>query len=103
MVAVFLLVFPISVLLGLFYHQIFDRETPVRIIAHRAGGIMASENSIEGLYAAMEHGCYASEIDVQRTKDGHYIIITMTATSNVSPARRKHRRICPWRKSGRCG
>lgn len=74
MVAVFLLVFPISVLLGLFYHQIFDRETPVRIIAHRAGGIMASENSIEGLYAAMEHGCYASEIDVQRTKDGHYII-----------------------------
>lgn len=44
------------------------------IIAHRAGGDLASENSIEGLEAAIEHGCYGSETDIQRTSDGYYII-----------------------------
>ena len=63
-----------SLLVGLCYNKIFDRTEPIRIIAHRTGGTMASENSIEGLYKAIEHGCYASETDVQRTKDGYYII-----------------------------
>lgn len=74
MVGVFVLLILISGILGLFYEQVFVRPEPVKIIAHRAGGTEASENSIEGLYAAMDHGCYASEIDVQRTKDGYYII-----------------------------
>lgn len=74
MIGIFLLVFLLSVLLGLFFHQIFERPEPVKIIAHRAGGVEASENSVQGLYAAMEYGCYGSEIDVQRTKDGFYII-----------------------------
>lgn len=73
-VAVFVLLTGASVLIGIFYSQIFDREEPVRIVAHRAGGTLASENSLEGLYAAMDEGCYASEIDVQRTSDGYYII-----------------------------
>ena len=63
-----------SVVIGLCYNQIFGREEPVRIVAHRAGGYLAPENSTEGVYAAIEHGCYASEIDVQRTADGYYII-----------------------------
>lgn len=74
MIGVFALIFLLSVLAGLFYHQFFVLPEPVKIIAHRAGGTEASENSIEGLYAAMEYGCYGSEIDIQRTKDGHYII-----------------------------
>ena len=72
--SVFVLLLAASVMVGLFYNQIFDRQEPVRIIAHRAGGTMASENSLEGLYAAMDQGCFASEIDVQRTRDGYYII-----------------------------
>ncbi len=72
--AVFVGVFALSLGLGLFYNQIFDRETPVRIIAHRAGGTLASENSLEGIDAAVEHACYGSEIDIQRTRDGYYII-----------------------------
>ncbi|MCR4924348.1 MAG: glycerophosphoryl diester phosphodiesterase membrane domain-containing protein [Lachnospiraceae bacterium] len=64
----------ISVGLGINYNLVFSREEPVKIVAHRAGGTMASENSIEGLEKAIEHGCYASEIDVQRTKDGYYVI-----------------------------
>ncbi|MCR5626676.1 MAG: glycerophosphoryl diester phosphodiesterase membrane domain-containing protein [Lachnospiraceae bacterium] len=64
----------VSVGLGLNYNQVFTRDEPVRIVAHRAGGTMSSENSLEGLEMAIAHGCYASEIDVQRTKDGYYII-----------------------------
>ena len=63
-----------SLVLGICYNVIIEREEPVKIIAHRAGGTMASENSKEGLELAIEQGCYASEIDVQRTKDGHYIV-----------------------------
>ncbi len=73
-VGVFVLFALISVGLGIFYNSVYGRKEPVKIVAHRAGGTMSSENSIEGLQKAIEHGCYASEIDVQRTKDGYYII-----------------------------
>lgn len=74
MIGVTVLVLLGSVMIGLFYNQIIDRPEPVQIIAHRAGGTMASENSLEGLYLAIEHGCHGSEIDVQRTRDGYYVI-----------------------------
>ncbi|MCR5774138.1 MAG: glycerophosphoryl diester phosphodiesterase membrane domain-containing protein [Lachnospiraceae bacterium] len=73
-IGVFILFALISIGLGVFYNSIYGRDDPVKIVAHRAGGIMASENSLEGLYKSIEHGCYAAEIDVQRTKDGYYII-----------------------------
>lgn len=74
MVLAFILVIAVSGVTAVFYNPLFDRETPAGIIAHRAGGTLASENSLEGLHAAIEHGCYGSEIDVQRTKDNFYII-----------------------------
>ena len=74
LISVFVLFAIGSLFLGIFYNIIFTRDEPVRIVAHRAGGFMASENSIEGLEKAIEHGCYACEIDTQRTKDGFYII-----------------------------
>lgn len=64
----------LSVVMGLFFDEIFKPEEPVRIIAHRTGGVMATENSLEGIELAIEHGCYACETDTQRTKDGYYII-----------------------------
>lgn len=56
------------------YNPLFTPEHAVHIVAHRAGGTLAAENSNEGLEKAIEYGCYGSEIDVQRTKDGYYII-----------------------------
>ncbi|MDO5716354.1 MAG: glycerophosphoryl diester phosphodiesterase membrane domain-containing protein [Tissierellia bacterium] len=44
------------------------------IVAHRAGGDLAAENSLLGLKKAYEAGAQWSEIDVQRTKDGQYVI-----------------------------
>ncbi len=64
----------VSLVLGVFYDYIFVRRDPIPVIAHRTGGILASENSLEGIALAAEHGCYGSETDIQRTKDGHYII-----------------------------
>ncbi len=52
----------------------FGRTGSVKIVAHRAGGVMAPENSLEGLECAIKHGCYGSETDTQRTSDGAYII-----------------------------
>ncbi len=74
MIAVSVLVLLISLGLGVSYNQVFDNTEPVRVIAHRAGGSLAPENSLEGLQAAIDHDCYGSEIDVQRTKDGYYVI-----------------------------
>ena len=44
------------------------------IFAHRSCGVLGQENSVEGLAIALEHGCIGGEIDIQRTKDGYYII-----------------------------
>lgn len=56
-----------------------DVSTPppghdIAVIAHRAGGDLDAENSTEGLIAAAEAGAKWAEIDIQRTKDGHYVI-----------------------------
>ncbi|MBQ9342965.1 MAG: hypothetical protein IJT99_02080, partial [Clostridia bacterium] len=61
----------------------------IRIIAHWAGGTMASENSIDGLHLAIEHGCYGSEIDVQRTKDGYYVINHDTTFQRVADVNKR--------------
>ena len=75
MLLVLLACFIVSLVVGIFYDQAgLDTREPVKIVAHRTGGDMASENSIEGLEKAIEHGCYAAETDVQRTLDGYYII-----------------------------
>lgn len=46
----------------------------ISLIGHRAGGNLANENTVRGLKEAVSHGAYGAEIDVQRTKDGYYII-----------------------------
>lgn len=56
------------------YQDIFEKEYNMMIIAHRAGGNLAAENSLLGVEKAIEQGVSYSEIDVQRTKDGYYII-----------------------------
>lgn len=56
------------------FDQLFPLETDVKIIAHRAGGNEGRENTLSGLETAWAAGAYGSEIDIQRTKDGFYII-----------------------------
>ena len=64
----------LSVFMAVFFNKIFPEREKTAVIAHRTGGYLASENSLEGLDEAASHGCYGSETDIQRTKDWHYII-----------------------------
>lgn len=64
----------ISFAVGYAFDTVYIQREDVKITAHRTGGNLASENSLEGIDAAVEHNCYGSETDIQRTLDGHYII-----------------------------
>ncbi len=66
-------IFVVCAFLGYFYNPLFTSDHTL-IVAHRAGGVHASENSLEGIEYAVEAGCYASEIDIQRSKDGVYVV-----------------------------
>lgn len=45
-----------------------------KIIAHRGGGGIATENTLEAFTRAGAHTYYGMECDVQRTRDGYYVI-----------------------------
>ena len=64
----------VAILLFAFFDQIFPLDTDVKIIAHRAGGNEGRENTLSGMEAAWKAGAYGSEIDIQRTSDGYYIL-----------------------------
>jgi len=57
------------------FDTMFPQGSDVEIIAHRAGGNEGAENTVEGLRTAAALGAYGSEIDIQRTKDGAYILL----------------------------
>ena len=56
------------------FDELFPKEYATEVIAHRGGGDLSTENTVESIRAAIEAGASASEIDVQRTADGHYVI-----------------------------
>ena len=67
-----------SLILGyggaMIFDDLFPKEYTTDVIAHRGGGDLSTENTVESIRAAIEAGATASEIDVQRTADGHYVI-----------------------------
>lgn len=64
----------LSTLTSTFFDDMFKVNRKIEVIAHRGGGDLAAENSILGMEKAAKKGADWSEIDVQRTKDGQYII-----------------------------
>ena len=56
------------------FDSLFPRESSVKIIAHRGGGTEGPENTAAGIEKAWEIGAFGSEIDIQRTKDGYYVL-----------------------------
>lgn len=63
-----------SAVLTIFFDDVFKTDRKIDIIAHRGGDNLAAENSLLGLQKARDKGASWSEIDVQRTKDGYYVI-----------------------------
>lgn len=72
-VGIFVVAFLSSLGIALDYSFVTN-DSEVPLIAHRGGGNLASENSAEGVKEAVIHHCYGTETDIQRTKDGYYII-----------------------------
>ncbi len=56
------------------FKEIFKTEINIEIIAHRGGGDLGAENTLTGIREAIKENVQWTEIDVQRTKDGQYII-----------------------------
>lgn len=63
-----------SVMITYFFDLILPDEVNTQIVAHRAGGNEGVENTVSGIEAAASHGAWGSEIDIQRTKDGYYVV-----------------------------
>lgn len=64
----------VSFLINRSFEEMFPKEVSAGIVAHRGGGIEGPKNTVAGLNTAWEAGAYGSEIDIQRTKDGHYVV-----------------------------
>ena len=77
------------VLICVFFDRLFPPGTNVKVIAHRAGGIEGEENTLSGLDAAWSKGAYGSEIDIQRTKDGEYVLNHDSTFKRVAGDERK--------------
>ncbi|HFI0030090.1 TPA: glycerophosphoryl diester phosphodiesterase membrane domain-containing protein [Streptococcus suis] len=56
------------------FDTIFRVHHKIELVAHRGGGDLGAENTVAGILAAAEEGVAWSEIDIQRTKDGHYVL-----------------------------
>lgn len=56
------------------FDTVFRVHREIELVAHRGGGDLGAENTIAGILAAAEEGVAWSEIDIQRTKDGHYVL-----------------------------
>ena len=52
----------------------FPRARKIEAVVHRLGGDLDAENTLEGQEAALEAGALAAETDIQRSRDGEYII-----------------------------
>ena len=55
--------------------QAADKDTPVIVVAHRAGARVAPENTVAALEQAIRDGVSIAEIDVQQMADGTLIVM----------------------------
>lgn len=56
------------------FSELTINNKKIEVIAHRGGGDLGAENTIEGIKAAIEKKLDWTEIDIQRTKDNHYVL-----------------------------
>ena len=64
----------LAAVLDLGFDDFFVQRPPVCIVGHRGAGESAPENSLESLALLRERGVQATEVDIQRSRDGHYFL-----------------------------
>jgi glycerophosphoryl diester phosphodiesterase len=55
--------------------EAIDDEQPAVVTAHRAGALLATENTLGALEMSIAAGADYAEIDVQRTRDGEVVVV----------------------------
>ena len=78
-----------AVVMDIYFDLLFPAAIDTQVIAHRAGGNEGPENTVKGVEAAVAEGAYGSEIDVQRTQDGYYVINHDTTFKRLTGDSRK--------------
>ncbi len=77
-ITVLVVIFGLNVLMALVakenFSTLFITKTNIELITHRGGGDLGAENTVYGIQQAINEQASWTEIDVQRTKDGKYII-----------------------------
>lgn len=89
LILVLITVVGVSIFMNHDFDSVFPLDSSVKIIAHRGGGTEGAENTIAGLENAWAKGAYGSEIDIQRTKDGYYVLNHDANFERVAKDRRK--------------
>ncbi len=56
------------------FTSVFVNQSKTGIVAHRLGGNLGPENTLLGMQNAEATGVWGNEMDVERTRDGYYII-----------------------------
>ncbi len=71
----------LTLVIGLFsvygainFDEVFPISNNTKIVAHRAGGNLGTENTLSSLEKSIDHKIPVAEIDIQRTSDGKYIV-----------------------------
>ena len=72
---VFVLMIGVAVWMNNNFDRLFPVENAAGIVAHRGGGNEGPENTVAGIETACAAGAWGSEIDIQRTKDGEYVLL----------------------------
>ncbi len=57
------------------FDSLFPAESDLKIVAHRGGGSEGPENTLAGIDTAVAAGAWGTEVDIQRTKDGAYVLL----------------------------
>ncbi len=78
-----------SAVMDRYFDLLFPQESSVLIIAHRGGGTEGAENTVAGIEKAWDIGAYGSEIDIQRTKDGYYVLNHDSTFQRLAGEKRK--------------
>lgn len=52
--------------------EVFNHN--IQLVAHRGGGDLGAENTLEGIQKVIENKVEWAEIDIQRTRDNHYVL-----------------------------
>lgn len=88
-VGVYILCGIFRIILNNNFYILSDRSDRPYIIAHRAGGSEGAENTVAGIEKAIRLGAKGSEIDIQRTLDGAYVVNHDSTFERVSGVNRK--------------